>query len=119
MDVGAGLTQALFGYGLTIVVAGAASCLIWLIVITLERMKEARKPAKAAAPAEAALAAEAAPAPVDDTDDIVAAISGAVYATLGAHRLVYIGEPATARTWATTGRTLHQTSHLPKRSPSG
>ena len=43
-------------------------------------------------------------------DDIVV-IAAAVYAQLGAHRIVRIEEESQAQTWAVEGRWMQQTSH--------
>lgn len=108
------LVVALVGYGLTIVVALAAAGFIWLVVRVLERLQKKAKPA----PAAVSIAVVAEPEPQDDTAQHVAAIAAAIYATIGAHRLVYIGEAGSQPTWRTTGRVLHHSSHMPKRSPN-
>jgi len=110
-----GLVQALMGYGLTIVVAMAAAGLIWLIVFTLESLHKKKQVAAAPTAVQVAVAPE--PEKVDETARHVAAVAAAVYATLGAARLVYIGEGAHSPAWTSTGRTIHQTSHMPKRAP--
>jgi hypothetical protein len=115
MGVMDGLVQGAVAYGLTIVVAMAAAGLIWLIVITLEAMK--KKGTAATAPTSVQVAVAPEPEKVDETASHVAAVAAAVYATLGAARLVYIGEGAHTPTWTSTGRTIHQTSHMPKRAP--
>lgn len=110
-----GLVQALMGYGLTIVVAMAAAGLIWLIVYTLEAVQ--KKKQAAAPPTSVSVAVAPEPEKVDETAGHVAAVAAAVYATLGAARLVYIGEGVHSPAWTSTGRTIHQTSHMPKRAP--
>jgi hypothetical protein len=42
---------------------------------------------------------------------VIAAISAAVYSTLGTHRIVYIGGPRAGTTWTNELRTQHHTSH--------
>lgn len=115
--VGAALTQALLGYGLTIVVAFATAGAVWLIVVTLEKNKarQAAKVAAVAAPAAVSVTVEPEPSKEDDTAKHVAAIAAAVYAVLGAHRLVHIAEADTQPGWRTTGRMLHQSSHAIRR----
>lgn len=113
MDMTSIIQFAVFGYGLTIVVAIAAAFLIRGIVLLLEAMHHKKAAPEPATPVQVAVAAP----PADDTERLVAAIAAAVYATLGAHRLVYIGEAAPGTPWTTTGRTIHQTSHLPRRAP--
>ena len=115
--VGEALSQALIGYGLTITVALLTACVIWGVVTTLESMQKKRKAAAVPAPAAVSVSVEPQPEPEDDTARHVAAIAAAVYTAIGAHRLVYIGEARPGAAWASTGRVLHQTSHLPKRSP--
>jgi hypothetical protein len=110
-----GLVQGLIGYGLTIAVAMAAAGLIWLIVYTLEALH--KKGRAAAAPTAVKVAVAPEPEKVDETARHVAAVAAAVYATLGAARLVYVGEGAHSPAWTSTGRTIHQTSHMPKRAP--
>lgn len=119
VGVGEGLVTALIGYGLTIVVAFAAAGFIWAIVVLLERMQK-RAPAQVAAPSavSVAVAPDTEQQKEDDMARHAAAIAAAVYATIGAHRLVYVGEAASQPGWRTTGRVLHQSSHLPKRSPN-
>ncbi len=112
MGVGAGLVQALIGYLLTIIVAFGTAGAIWVIVTTLEKMKS-RKAAKAAAlagPSVATVSVAATPAR-DEKAEHAAVIAAAVYATIGAHRLVHIGEPTGPQPgWRTAGRILHQTT---------
>jgi hypothetical protein len=113
MGVMDGLTKAALAYGLTIVVAMAAAGLIWLIVMTLESMQKKRQ--AAAVPTAITVAVEPEPEQQDETAQHVAAVAAAVYATLGAARLVYVGEKPVSTAWRTTGRAIHQTSHMPKR----
>lgn len=119
MGVADGVTIGLIGYGLMVVVSLAAAVLIRGIVIALQGMQKAQKARAAAAPGPAAVQISVEPEaePVDERARHVAAIAAAVYAVVGAHRLVYIGEGRPSIGWTTTGRTIHQTSHMPKRSP--
>ena len=79
-------------------------------VVTV-RMMTARPAATPLAPS--------APAPVPppiaagEDDALIAAITAAVYATIGVHRIVYIGpsSPAAGSSWTTEMRTRHHTSH--------
>ena len=50
----------------------------------------------------------------DETAAHVAAVAAAVYAVIGSHRLVRIGEPGRSPIWSSLGRTQHQTSHTPR-----
>lgn len=106
--------QAAFGYGLTIVVAILTAGMIWLVVRVLDHLHHRREAAKTAAPVQVSVTPEQ-PA-VDETAHHLAAVAAAVYAVLGAHRLVYVGDAVRAHTWTATGRTIHHFSHSPKRS---
>ena len=55
-----------------------------------------------------------------DDEALIAAITAAVYATIGAHRIVYIGpSPSAASSWTTETRTQHHASHaLPRTRPA-
>lgn len=111
---GSALSTAFFGYVLTIVVSLAAAVLIWGVVKTLERMQSKSK-AKAA-PSAVSISVAPEPEPIDESAQHAAVIAAAVYAHLGAHRLVHIGEAAPSIGWRSTGRSIHQTSHMPRRS---
>ena len=112
------ITQIIFAFGATIVVAALAAGMIWSVVYILDHLhhrKQAAIPAKPATPVQINVEPEA---PKEDESARIAAVIGAaVYAVLGAHRLVYIGETTPNTGWAATGRTLHQTSHMPRRAP--
>ncbi len=120
MDASAGIGAAdsigtaLVAYGLMIVVAMAVAGMIGLVVYVLEAIK--KKPTAAASTA-VTIAVTPVPEQVDEAARHVAAVAAAVYATLGAARLVYVGDRAASPVWTGTGRTLHHTSHLPKRAP--
>lgn len=118
MGVSDGIVMALIGYGLMIVVSIAAAALIRGIVLSLQGMQKAQKARIAAAqpPASVQISVEPDTSEVDEKARHVAAIAAAIYAVVGAHRLVYIGEARPSSGWTTTGRAMHQTSHTPKRS---
>jgi hypothetical protein len=109
MDFAGSVQTSIFAYLLMAVVSMLAAVMVRGIVILLQRTK-----AKAAAPTPVSISV--APAR-DETAAQVAAVAAAVYAVLGAHRLVHIGEAARSPTWTSTGRTIHQTSHAPRRTP--
>ena len=94
-------------YGLAIVISMLVAVMIRVIVATLTAIK--RQPATAAAaPTEA---------PVDIAGDHIAAIAAAVYAVLGAHRIVHIEDRGRGFAWTAEGRALHHASHsISKRS---
>ena len=114
------IVQSILMYGLAIVIALLAAFLIRGIVLFLERRKaqsesvtmaDPNHPNQAPAPAPAA-----GPTEVHVAADHVAAIAAAVYAALGAHRVIRI-EPVGGHEagWAVQGRWLHQTSRTPFR----
>ena len=116
VNVSEAITLSLFAYFLTVVVALLASVMIRGIVLVLEGSKKTRaRRVAAVTPVQVAVAPEE--GQQEDTAAHVAAIAAAIYAVVGAERLVYIGEARPGYGWAATGRALHQTSHLPKRSP--
>lgn len=109
MELGSVISLSFFAFGLMAVIAGLASVLIRGIVVLLAGTKR-----KAAAPTPVAISV--APA-VDETAAHVAAIAAAVYAVIGAHRLVHIGEAQRGAGWTATGRLAHHGSHAPRRTP--
>jgi hypothetical protein len=115
MDVSAVITQSVFAYVMMAVIAVGAAFMIRGVVVVLERIQHRTTIAAAPTPVQIAVT----PQPSEDEERArhVAAVAAAVYAVLGAHRLVYIGEVARAPGWTTSGRVIHHTSHLPKRSP--
>lgn len=117
ITVSESISQAFFGYGLTIIVAVLTAGMIWLVVRILDHLHHRREAAEAA---KGVSAVQVSVAPdesaVDETAHHVAAVAAAVYAVLGAHRLVYVGDAARAQGWSATGRAIHHFSHSPKRS---
>lgn len=111
MDLNGTIMMSLFAYGMMIVIAGLSALLIRTIVVVLARAGDARKRATAAA--TTAVSVSVAPAR-DETAAQVAAVAAAVYAVVGAHRLVHIGEATRGSVWASLGRSQHQTSHAPR-----
>lgn len=102
------ILKTLWMYGLAIVVSLAVAVVIKLIVVILGALE--RMPAAAPKPA-------ATPGPSRDVvADHVAAISAAVYAMLGAHRIVRIEEQRQIG-WVTEGRLAHHTSHAVQHHP--
>jgi hypothetical protein len=53
------------------------------------------------------------PIETGEEEALIAAITAAVYATIGAHRIVYIGagSPGAGSSWTTETRTQHHASH--------
>ncbi len=100
--------KAFWIYGLAIIVSLGVAVVIKVIVVVLNAIEgkpEAAKPA--AAPAVPAF---------DVAADHVAAISAAVYAMLGAHRIVHIEEHRTPG-WVAEGRLAHHASHAVQHHP--
>ena len=112
VDSGNVLGVAAFAYGLMAVLAIMTSGLIYGMVKLLGAAQARKGNTSEAAPVRV----EVTETPVSEDVGHVAAIAAAVFATVGAHRLVYIGEAA-AGAWTSAGRVIHHTSHQPKRSP--
>ena len=110
------ITLSGFAYFLLVVIALLASIMIRGIVLLLAGAKKTReRRLVAATPVQVAVSPE--PAELEDKTAHVAAITAAIYAVVGARRLIHIGEPRPSYGWTTTGRVFHQTSHSPRRSP--
>lgn len=100
------INTALFAFGLMAVIALLASVMIRGIVILLAAQSKKKAP----------------PTPVvvsvtparDESAEIAAAIGAAVFAVLGAHRLVYIGEARSGAGWTSEIRSRLHTSHSPR-----
>jgi hypothetical protein len=110
MEPGSVFLYALFSFVLMGVVSMLCAVLIRGIVLGLAAGK-ARQEAKAG---------EATPVVVsvtparDQSREVAAAIAAAVFAVLGAHRLVYIGEARPTFSWTSELRTRLHTSHAPR-----
>ena len=110
MDLAGSVQTSIFAYVLMAVVAMLAAVVVRGIVIVLQRAGQRR-----AATSTTPVAISVEPA-VDETAAHVAAVAAAVFAVLGAHRLVRIGEGAPAPTWTAAGRAAHHLSHTPRRT---
>jgi len=97
-------------YGLAIVISFLVAGLIRLIVVVQERYRPP-EPAKPRVPAR-----PAAPPPQTGVPAAhIAAISAALAALVGSHRIVHV-QAMHGRGWSAEGRTQHHTSHnLPRR----
>jgi hypothetical protein len=105
------LLKTAWAYYLTIVVAMGVAALIRVLVLASVWF-DRKKADAAAAAAPAGQEQEGVP------EEDVAAISAALAATLGAHRIVHIGVPGRSRAWSAEGRALlhnHHSPHGPKR----
>ena len=109
MDLAGSVQTSIFAYVLMAVVAMLAAVVVRGIVIVLQRAGQRR-----AATSTTPVSISVEPA-VDETAAHVAAVAAAVFAVLGAHRLVRIGEAAPAPTWTVAGRAAHHLSHAPRR----
>jgi hypothetical protein len=107
MEIETAILQSIGMYILAIIIAVIAAFAIRGIVIAIRPPEEGRK---AAAPAPAPAARTEDPARND-----VAVIAAAVYAMLGAHRIVRIQPSISSTSWAAQGRMIHHTSHRPGR----
>jgi hypothetical protein len=100
------IIKSLGMYGLTIVISMLAALLIKLIVVVIAKSEESRKQARI----KAAKAVE--PVPIEGVDPRhVAAISAALFAVLGSHRIVHIDGGRNVPSWAAEGKRQLQTSH--------
>ena len=110
MEISESIVLSLLMYLLAIAISVVAAFVVHGIVIVVSRM-ETPAPAPVQSrpvPARAAAAADGIPA------SHVAAITAAVYAVLGAHRIVHIESGPPGTIWTTEGRLIHQTSHTPR-----
>jgi hypothetical protein len=111
MDFGGSVLTSIFAYVLMAVVAMLAAVMVRGIVIVLQRAQQRRRVEAGPTPVSISVA----PA-VEETAAHVAAVAAAVFAVLGAHRLVRVGEAAPAPSWTTAGRAAHHLSHAPRRT---
>lgn len=109
MEMGDLIGQFLGMYGLAIVISIVVAIVIKGIVAALSLT------GRTAPPAAAQLVSKSAPGPaVDQAQDDIAAIAAAVYAVMGAHRIVRIQDARRSHAWEAEGRIVHQTSHAPR-----
>ena len=109
------IVQSFLMYGLAIVIGVLAAVLIRGIVVFLERSQaQAVVPSMPRTKPAYPPAASGPVVRADDGGAHIAAISAAVYAVLGAHRIVRI-EAGGDSGWAAQGRWLHQTTRRPNR----
>lgn len=100
------IIKSLGMYGLTIVISMLAALLIKVIVVVIAKSEDSRKRAKISA---ASVQQPVLSGQVDARH--VAAISAAVYAVLGGHRIVHIHGGKNLPSWAAEGKRQLQTSH--------
>ena len=93
-------------YGLAIVISMLVAVMIRLVVVSLSVAK--RQPVVAPTPVEPR---------ADLAGDHVAAIAAAIYAVLGAHRIVHIEDRGRGFAWTAEGRAAHHASHSIAKRP--
>lgn len=91
---------------LTAIIAAITAALVVKLLIR-------RPPAAAGLGSVTAAGVRRASVPVDDDRAVVAAIVGAVVATVGAHRIVQISSAEVGSNWTTELRSRHHASHTP------
>lgn len=104
------------GYAALAVLAIAALALAVAAInlaLTARLLTAHRKTTTAGAGAAARTGAPAAVAGMDERA-IVAAIAAAVTATVGAHRIIYIGAQQSGSSWSAAMRSRHHASHMPQ-----
>lgn len=114
------IATSLFAYGLMAVIAFATAGFVAALVAGLAafgRRAEAQAAARTATssiPVPEPARPDVAPAATEGPDPaIVAAISAAIQAVVGSHRIVFIGESPAASGWTGEVRQLHHGSHHP------
>jgi hypothetical protein len=94
-------------YGLAIAISMAVALLIRVVVAVVslrqQKLRSAPRPVPLVAPT--------------DTEGHVAAISAAVYAAIGAHRIVHIRAQGRGVAWTLEGRHDHHVSHKVPHQP--
>ena len=110
MTLGESISLSLTMYLLAIAISIVAAVVVRGIVVVVSRLESPASASSEKSPVPAR------PAPVEDGIPAghVAAITAAVYAVLGAHRIVHIESGPAGTIWTTEGRLIHQTSHSPR-----
>ncbi len=103
---------SLFSYFLMAVIAMATAGLIAALVAGLARLERRAATAAAVPPAEAPAFAPSIAPGLDPA--VVAVIAAAVQSVAGGHRIVWIGETASAGGWTGEVRQRHHGSHQPR-----
>lgn len=94
-------------YGLAIVISMAVALLIRVVVSIVSMQQRKPQPEKD----------KAATTPPPDLEGHIAAISAAVYAMIGAHRIVHISARGRGGAWTLEGRHDHHVSHKVPHQP--
>jgi hypothetical protein len=103
------LLKVLWIYGLTaavsMLIAGVIKLMVWLLNLAERKPVDAGRPTHAAAPV---------PVAHDPAAEHIAVIGAAVYACIGAHRIVHISDTRAGAGWRTEGRSAQHGSHAPQ-----
>jgi hypothetical protein len=103
----AAIIKSLQVYGIAIVISVIVAVLIKVMVAVTARME---KPKAADIPTGTVC-----PVGFGVPDEDVAALSAAIFAAIGPHRILHLAQ--TSHGWASGGRTAHHSSHTP--GPTG
>lgn len=106
--MGAEIWLSIQVYGFAILISLLVAVMIRGVVVTLSSVQ--RKPAPATTPAPAAAVAAS-------DEGHIAAIAAAVYAVLGAVRIVHIEDAGRGAVWTAEGRIAHHASHDVRHQP--
>jgi len=109
--VSVAIVKVLWVFGLSIVISMAVAVLIKLLVSFTARIERA-----AIFGGEAPMTTVCPVGPGISNDD-VAALSAAIFAAIGPHRVVHIGETGHGHTWAVGGRAAQHASHVVDHRP--
>jgi hypothetical protein len=101
-------SKTLWIYALAVVVAMVIAVVIKAIVLVLGRLERESAPRRTPSPAVPAF---------DLAADHVVAISAAIHAMLGAHRVVHIEPSRRQAGWRAQGRHAHHASHGQEHHP--
>ncbi|MBL8399323.1 MAG: hypothetical protein JNL84_14465 [Candidatus Accumulibacter sp.] len=105
--ISAAILKALQVYGIAIVISVIVAVLIKLLVSITGKLEKAK-------PADIPIGSVC-PVGIGVPDEDVAALSAAIFALIGPHRILHIGQ--SSHSWASGGRAALHSSHLP--GPSG
>ncbi len=105
---GQAIVTALQIYGLSIVIAMLVAVLIKVMVFVTGRLEQT-------AAAKAVPQGEVCPVFLGIPEEDVAALSAAIFATIGPHHILHIS--GTGRSWSSQGRAAQHTSHAANPRP--
>ncbi len=105
---GQAIVTALQIYGLSIVIAMLVAVLIKVMVVVTGRLEQT-------AAAKAVPQGEVCPVFLGIPDEDVAALSAAIFATIGPHHILHIA--GSGRSWSSQGRAAQHSSHAANPRP--